>query len=64
MVPIVCEALERLDLIVFLPITDQWQVAMEDDAFRHSEFFKAALTLLSVANAEERDRRRGTAASY
>ena len=34
MVPIVREALERLDLIVFLPITDQWQVSLEDDGIR------------------------------
>ena len=34
MVPVVREALERLDILVFLPITDQWQVAMEDDGIR------------------------------
>ena len=31
MVPVVREALERIDVLVFLPITDQWPVAMEDD---------------------------------
>ena len=34
MVPIVRESRERLDLIVFLPITDQWQVSLEDDGTR------------------------------
>ncbi|OUT64618.1 MAG: hypothetical protein CBB70_12240 [Planctomycetaceae bacterium TMED10] len=34
MVPIVCEALERIDVLVFLPLTDKWQVEMEDDGIR------------------------------
>ena len=34
MVPIVRESRESLDLIVFLPITDQWQVSLEDDGIR------------------------------
>ena len=34
MVPAVREALERIDILIFLPITDKWQVAMEDDGIR------------------------------
>ncbi len=34
MVPIVREALKRIDVLVFLPITEKWQVEMEDDGIR------------------------------
>ena len=32
--PIVRSALERIDILAFLPITDQWQVSIEDDGIR------------------------------
>ena len=34
MVPRVRETLQRLDLVVFIPMTDQWPVEMEDDGIR------------------------------
>ena len=34
MVPRVRETLERLDLVVFIPMTDRWPVEMEDDGIR------------------------------
>ena len=34
MVPIVREAIRQLDLLIFLPITDRWQVPIEDDGIR------------------------------
>jgi hypothetical protein len=33
-VPVVRDALERIDILIFLPITDKWQVAIEDDGIR------------------------------
>ena len=34
MVPRVRETLQRLDLVVFVPMTDRWPVDMEDDGIR------------------------------
>ena len=34
MVPRVRETLQRLDLVVFIPMTDRWPVEMEDDGIR------------------------------
>ncbi|WP_170951802.1 ATP-binding protein [Synechococcus sp. GEYO] len=34
MVPRVIERLQRLDLVVFVPMTDRWSVDMEDDGIR------------------------------
>ena len=34
MIPIVREAIKQFDILIFLPVTDQWQVPMEDDGIR------------------------------
>ncbi len=34
MIPIVREALKRIDVLIFLPITEKWTVQMEDDGIR------------------------------